>query len=150
MTVLRGPDPNRVSVILALVHDRVLLLVQESSGGDVATKLCPGDFASAAGNISAYSPTIDGSATAADERRQVGVDHVHDDAEGTGGGGAPGPGPVCAACQRVVVDRYYLAALGVAWHVGCLTCRHCQRPLDSQLTCFVRDSAVYCRDDYYR
>ena len=52
--------------------------------------------------------------------------------------------------DRVVVDRYYLAALGVAWHVGCLTCQHCQRPLDSQLTCFVRDGAVYCRDDYYR
>jgi len=101
--------------------------------------------------MSAYSPSVDGSATTTDERRQrVAVDPVQDDAERTSVGGAPGPGPVCASCQRVVVDRYYLAALGVAWHVGCLTCQHCQRPLDSQLTCFVRDGAVYCRDDYYR
>lgn len=95
---------------------------------------CPGDFAS---NMSAYSPSVDGSATTADERRQ------HEPLQDAAG-------PVCACCQRVVVDRYYLAALGVAWHVGCLTCQHCQRPLDSQLTCFVRDGAVYCRDDYYR
>lgn len=58
--------------------------------------------------------------------------------------------PVCASCQRPVLDRYYLTALGVAWHVACLTCQQCGRPLDSQLTCFVRDGAVYCRDDYYR
>jgi len=121
----------------------LLLVVQESSGGgDVSSQLCAGDFATAAGNVSAYSPSMDGSAAAVDERRQ---DLVVDDAERTGGGA-----PVCASCQRVVVDRYYLAALGVAWHVGCLTCQHCRRPLDSQLTCFVRDSAVYCRDDYYR
>jgi len=135
----------------------LMLLLQESSGGSVATQPCPGDFASAASNISAYSPSLDGSATTADERRQrVAVDPVpvpvpvQDDAERTPVAGAPGPGPVCVSCQRVVVDRYYLSALGVAWHVGCLTCQHCQRPLDSQLTCFVRDGAVYCRDDYYR
>jgi len=143
-----------------------MLLTQELSGGGVAaTPLCP-DFASAAGNVSAYSPSLDGSAaaaatttttTAGEERRpsRGGVDAaVHDDTERTsagGGGGAAGMhGPVCASCQRVVADRYYLAALGVAWHVGCLTCQHCHRPLDSQLTCFVRDGTVYCRDDYYR
>ena len=126
----------------------LMLALQEAPGGSVATQPCAEDFASA------YSPSLDCSATTTDERRHaVVVDPVQDDAERTavgGGGGAPGPGPVCASCQRVVVDRYYLAALGVAWHVGCLTCRHCQRPLDSQLTCFVRDGAVYCRDDYYR
>jgi len=126
----------------------LLPLLQELSGGSVTTHPCPGDFASAASNISAYSPSVDGSATTADDRRH----RVQDDADRTTVGGAPGPGPgpVCASCQRVVVDRYYLAALGVAWHVGCLTCQHCQRALDSQLTCFVRDGAVYCRDDYYR
>lgn len=119
-------------------------LFQELSGGSVATQPCPGDFASAAGNMMAYSPSVDGSVTAAQQR--VAVDPGPDDSART----PPPPGPVCASCQRVVVDRYYLTAVGVAWHVGCLTCQHCQRPLDSQLTCFVRDGAVYCRDDYYR
>lgn len=114
----------------------------------MSTQSCPEDFASSAvnnNNISAtYSPSLRDCSTTTDERAQL--DRVADeDVERP-----PGPGPVCAACQRVVLDRYYLTALGVAWHVGCLTCQHCQRPLDSQLTCFVRDGAVYCRDDYYR
>jgi len=139
----------------------LLLLLQEISGCNAVTHPCPGDIATASSRVSPYSPSLDeASAATADERRpRVWVDPAADDGQqtpgvagvgGHGATGAAGPGPVCASCQRVVADRYYLAALGVAWHVGCLTCQHCRRPLDSQLTCFVRDGAVYCRQDYYR
>jgi LIM homeobox protein 2/9 len=59
-------------------------------------------------------------------------------------------GPVCARCRQSIADRYFLSALGTSWHVGCLSCQHCLRPLDSQMTCFTRDGKIYCRDDYYR
>jgi len=132
-------------------HNAHMLLAQESSsagggGGDVATsqQLCPATAAdfSAVNHSNVISPCVDD-----DDGRPL---DAADSAERGAVAAAAGPGPVCAGCQRAVVDRYYLAALGVAWHVGCLTCAHCARPLDSQLTCFVRDSAVYCRDDYYR
>jgi len=111
------------------------------------TQSCPEDFTSSSAAASnnnnvisgSYSPSLD--RPTSDERGAQFDQREDTEARRV---------PVCASCQRPVLDRYYLTALGVAWHVACLTCQQCGRPLDSQLTCFVRDGAVYCRDDYYR
>lgn len=58
--------------------------------------------------------------------------------------------PTCTLCRQPIFDRYFLLALGSSWHVGCLTCQDCCKPLDSQMTCFTKDGKIYCRDDYYR
>jgi len=85
-----------------------------------------------------------------------------------GGGG----GRVCAGCMVPIRDRHYLSAVGSNWHVPCLVCCECRRPLDRQSTCYVHDARgdspgsstgppratsaayvhdarIYCRDDYF-
>ncbi|XP_052219473.1 LIM/homeobox protein Lhx9-like isoform X2 [Dreissena polymorpha] len=56
----------------------------------------------------------------------------------------------CAACGCRIDDRYFLMAAEKHWHVHCLTCVDCKLNMDNELTCFVRDGNVYCREDYYR
>jgi LIM domain len=57
----------------------------------------------------------------------------------------------CADCGRQITERYYLVAVGRAWHVdGCLRCCACRQPLDGHRTCFVREGKIYCRGDYNR
>lgn len=56
----------------------------------------------------------------------------------------------CAGCSFTITDRYYLMAVDKAWHSECLRCDECRRPLDSALSCFARESRIYCREDYYR
>ena len=53
-----------------------------------------------------------------------------------GGGG----GRVCAGCMVPIRDRHYLSAVGSNWHVPCLVCCECRRPLDRQSTCYVHDA----------
>ena len=57
---------------------------------------------------------------------------------------------ICAGCDYRITDRYYLMAVDKAWHSECLRCDECRRPLDSALSCFARQSRIYCREDYYR
>ncbi|KAK4020927.1 hypothetical protein OUZ56_002867 [Daphnia magna] len=57
---------------------------------------------------------------------------------------------VCAGCGFKIVDRYYLVAVDKAWHSECLRCDECRRPLDTALSCFARQSRIYCREDYNR
>ena len=57
---------------------------------------------------------------------------------------------VCAGCCIRITDRFYLMAVDKAWHSDCLRCEECRRPLDSALSCFARQSRIYCREDYYR
>ena len=59
-------------------------------------------------------------------------------------------GNVCAGCGLKIKDRFYLVAVERTWHQGCLTCTECRRPLDTDTSCFCRQSSIYCRDDYYR
>ncbi|XP_069055202.1 LIM/homeobox protein Lhx9-like [Lepisosteus oculatus] len=61
-----------------------------------------------------------------------------------------GEGVVCAGCRGRVSDRYFLLAVDRAWHRACLRCSVCQEELESQLTCFSKNSAIYCREDYCR
>ncbi|XP_075911770.1 uncharacterized protein LOC116938315 isoform X2 [Petromyzon marinus] len=56
----------------------------------------------------------------------------------------------CAGCLRPISERYYLLAVDRAWHTACLRCCDCARPLESELTCFSKDGAIYCKRDYYR
>ncbi|MBN3277470.1 LHX2 protein, partial [Polyodon spathula] len=56
---------------------------------------------------------------------------------------------ICAGCGGRVYDRYFLLAVDRPWHAGCLRCSLCQRSLDAQLTCFSKDGAIYCKEDYY-
>ena len=57
---------------------------------------------------------------------------------------------LCGGCGFKIVDRYFLVAVDKAWHSECLRCGECRRPLDTALSCFARQSRIYCRDDYYR
>ena len=60
------------------------------------------------------------------------------------------PPTVCGGCGLKITDRFYLVAVERAWHSDCLRCSECRRPLDTALSCFARQSRIYCRDDYYR
>ncbi|XP_063424159.1 LIM homeobox transcription factor 1-beta-like isoform X1 [Mytilus trossulus] len=53
---------------------------------------------------------------------------------------------VCAGCQRPIEDRYLLKVQNNYWHETCMICAICRLPL--QGSCFMRDSALYCRADY--
>ena len=56
----------------------------------------------------------------------------------------------CAGCERVITDRFFLQAVDRKWHVTCLTCSVCMTSLDTTSTCYAREGAVYCKEDYYR
>ncbi|XP_060598268.1 LIM/homeobox protein Lhx9-like [Ruditapes philippinarum] len=56
----------------------------------------------------------------------------------------------CAGCGCRIDDRYFLMAADKHWHVQCLQCYDCKLHLDNELTCFVREGNVYCKEDYYR
>ena len=69
---------------------------------------------------------------------------------GGGGAGTDQPPTPCGGCGLKIADRFYLVAVERAWHSDCLRCCECRRPLDTALSCFARQSRIYCRDDYYR
>ncbi|XP_015920236.1 LIM/homeobox protein Lhx9 [Parasteatoda tepidariorum] len=62
----------------------------------------------------------------------------------------PPPPNDCAGCGRHIVDRYYLNAVDLQWHVYCLKCHKCKAQLDEELSCFWKDGHIYCKEDYYR
>lgn len=99
----------------------------DAHGGDAADRCRATDAMSPAAHSGAPAPTAaGGTVTAA-------ADHV-----------------TCAGCNGRITDRYYLMAVDKKWHAACLTCYECMVTLDSDLTCFVKDGNIYCRDDYYR
>uniref|UniRef100_A0A1I7S1Y2 LIM/homeobox protein Lhx1 n=1 Tax=Bursaphelenchus xylophilus TaxID=6326 RepID=A0A1I7S1Y2_BURXY len=52
---------------------------------------------------------------------------------------------------RVISDRYILRIEpNFEFHINCLKCVDCQRPLDESCSVFVRNGRTYCRDDYLR
>ncbi|XP_069775671.1 LIM/homeobox protein Lhx9-like [Narcine bancroftii] len=57
---------------------------------------------------------------------------------------------VCAGCGETIYDRYVVFAVDKPWHNRCLKCCVCELILGSELTCFSKDGAIYCKEDYYR
>lgn len=55
---------------------------------------------------------------------------------------------VCAGCQQPIEDRYLLKVQNQNnfWHETCMICAICRLPL--QGSCFMRDSVLYCKQDY--
>lgn len=56
--------------------------------------------------------------------------------------------PKCAGCGLLILDRFILKVSDKNWHSKCLKCANCNIQLDEK--CFVKDSDVYCRDDFIR
>ncbi|XP_045184110.2 LIM/homeobox protein Lhx9-like [Mercenaria mercenaria] len=57
---------------------------------------------------------------------------------------------ICAGCGTRIVDRYFLLVAEQHWHVQCLRCADCNIQLDTQLTCFIRNGLIFCKQDYHR
>lgn len=55
---------------------------------------------------------------------------------------------ICEGCSQKIHDRYYLRVAETNWHEACLTCNICHLLLNFK--CYVRNSKLYCKDDYYR
>ncbi|XP_071802588.1 LIM/homeobox protein Awh-like isoform X2 [Asterias amurensis] len=57
----------------------------------------------------------------------------------------------CSGCGGSITDRFLLrVGGGLSWHMKCLSCADCLTSLDTQLTCYCRDSQVYCKHCYSR
>ena len=57
----------------------------------------------------------------------------------------------CAACTQTITDPYLLFTLDRYWHLSCLLCAVCRRPLEELgATCFTKDGLILCRYDYDR
>lgn len=56
----------------------------------------------------------------------------------------------CAGCLKPIQDRYYLSAVEKKWHIGCLQCCICRKPLEETGSCFSKDNKIYCKVDYFR
>ncbi|KAG7316828.1 hypothetical protein KOW79_020369 [Hemibagrus wyckioides] len=54
--------------------------------------------------------------------------------------------PVCEGCHQPIGERFLLRVHDSLWHERCVKCAACAEPLKS--TCFLRDSKIYCRQDY--
>jgi hypothetical protein len=54
-------------------------------------------------------------------------------------------------CNCQIHDQFILrVAPNLEWHAACLKCCECQRFLDENCTCFVREGKTFCKDDYVR
>ena len=56
--------------------------------------------------------------------------------------------PKCTGCGLFILDRFILKVLDNNWHSKCLKCAHCNDVLKEK--CFVRDSEVFCKEDFFR
>uniref|UniRef100_A0AAF5DFD1 Homeobox domain-containing protein n=2 Tax=Strongyloides stercoralis TaxID=6248 RepID=A0AAF5DFD1_STRER len=58
---------------------------------------------------------------------------------------------ICNGCRHQINDRYVLRVNpNLEYHESCLKCTHCSCSLDETTNAFVRNSNIYCRDDYFR
>lgn len=72
-------------------------------------------------------------------------------------GSAPSTSPerkplICAKCQHVINDRFYMQVMDRSWHDQCLRCDYCACQLGDAYnqSLFTRDNRVLCRTDYMR
>jgi hypothetical protein len=56
--------------------------------------------------------------------------------------------PKCTGCGLLILDRFILKVLDNTWHAKCLKCAHCNEALKDK--CFVRESEVFCKEDFFR
>ncbi|CAK9291700.1 unnamed protein product [Gordionus sp. m RMFG-2023] len=56
----------------------------------------------------------------------------------------------CAGCGISIVNKYFLSALDLKWHLTCLKCCVCFKSLDNENSCYCKDGQVYCKQDYYK
>jgi hypothetical protein len=56
----------------------------------------------------------------------------------------------CNGCHSYIQERYYLLVMDRAWHIECLRCNSCKSCLDTQMSCFIKDGQIYCKDDYFK
>uniref|UniRef100_A0A914VEB4 LIM zinc-binding domain-containing protein n=1 Tax=Plectus sambesii TaxID=2011161 RepID=A0A914VEB4_9BILA len=54
----------------------------------------------------------------------------------------------CMECQDPIRDKFILKVVDNAYHATCLRCSECAEPLTTK--CFIKDDAVYCKDDFYK
>ena len=72
--------------------------------------------------------------------------HTRDcDGEGEGKGSGE-----CCGCGEAIAERFYLLVGERCWHLNCLRCQECKLALNSELSCYVKEGAVYCKKDYFR
>uniref|UniRef100_A0A3P9K7R0 LIM homeobox 8a n=1 Tax=Oryzias latipes TaxID=8090 RepID=A0A3P9K7R0_ORYLA len=57
---------------------------------------------------------------------------------------------LCTSCGQEIVDRYLLKVNDLCWHVRCLSCSVCNTSLGRHVSCYVKDSQVFCKLDYFR
>ncbi|GAU98264.1 hypothetical protein RvY_09435 [Ramazzottius varieornatus] len=55
---------------------------------------------------------------------------------------------LCAGCGFTIVDRYMLQVDGKYYHSNCLQCSTCQKSLELDQSCFVKNGELYCKQDY--
>ncbi|XP_065059565.1 insulin gene enhancer protein ISL-1-like [Rhopilema esculentum] len=56
---------------------------------------------------------------------------------------------VCHGCDATISDEYiFRVAPDLQWHSSCLRCSICNASLSSSPSCFVKNSSLFCRDDY--
>lgn len=60
------------------------------------------------------------------------------------------PSMTCAGCGEQVCDRFFLLAVGQAWHGACLRCSQCHCELQTHPSLYWRDGKIYCQQDYGR
>lgn len=57
----------------------------------------------------------------------------------------------CAKCDKQIFDRFFLKALNLFWHEGCLKCGCCDCRLgDVGTTLYTRENFLLCKSDYMR
>src|SRR5882757_735386 len=57
--------------------------------------------------------------------------------------------PECAACHKVIRERYLLKALDQLWHEDCLKCACCDCRLgEVGSTLFTKANLILCKRDY--
>ncbi|CAD6185375.1 unnamed protein product [Caenorhabditis auriculariae] len=57
---------------------------------------------------------------------------------------------VCSSCDLPIQERVLLTVNGRTWHEQCLRCASCSKSLNSQPSCYYKDSNFFCKQCYSR